>query len=277
MFIKSQQNGSNLTIKIIVPIYNAYDVFKSALSALLRHNFEDDVLLINDASTDLRINELLKEIPSNWTLVNNDINLGFVKTANIGLRNSTGHSILLNSDALVTDKWLDRFKEAINDVTNIGTATPWSNNAEICSLPNTLENNSLPRDINLLANQLESKHKPQYPNIPTAVGFCMLISAEAKSQIGYFDENTFGQGYGEENDYSLRVAAQGLNNVLVDNCYVAHIGNQSFKEKKLQPSPQTMQRLLSKHPSYDHLIQKYIKNDPLASLRESIIAKIDAF
>lgn len=252
-------------------------MFKSALSALLRHNFEDDVLLINDASTDLRINELLKEIPSNWTLVNNDINLGFVKTANIGLRNSTGHSILLNSDALVTDKWLDRFKEAINDVTNIGTATPWSNNAEICSLPNTLENNSLPRDINLLANQLESKHKPQYPNIPTAVGFCMLISAEAKSQIGYFDENTFGQGYGEENDYSLRVAAQGLNNVLVDNCYVAHIGNQSFKEKKLQPSPQTMQRLLSKHPSYDHLIQKYIKNDPLASLRESIIAKIDAF
>lgn len=266
-----------MNIQIIIPIYNAYDIFEKAFDALITHNENDNVLLIDDASTDIRIKNLVNKIPSNWSLIENFTNLGFVKTANIGLKNSNDHCILLNSDSLVTTDWLERFKETISRVPNLGTATPWSNNAEICSLPKTLQNNPLPTNINAVATDLNLKHNGTYPELPTAVGFCMLITDEAKSKVGYFDEGTFGQGYGEENDYSLRVQAKGLKNVLVDNCYIAHIGNQSFKEKDLKPDLNTMNRLLQKHPQYDQLIQKFIKNDPLAALRESIIAKIDAF
>ncbi|MCX7552647.1 glycosyltransferase [Marinicella sp. S1101] len=264
-------------MQIIVPIYNAYDVVKPALLALKKHNLNDDVLLINDASTDHRIKSLLNDMPSHWQVRHNQDNMGFVKTANIGLRNSSSHSILLNSDTLVTSAWLDRFKQATIICPDIGTATPWSNNAEICSLPETLKVNPVPDDIDDLATQLAQKHQPLYPELPTAVGFCMLISAAAKQQVGLFDESTFGWGYGEENDYSLRVSQAGLRNVLVDNCYVAHIGNQSFKEKDLRPNEETMQRLLKKHPDYLQLIQKFIEKDPLATTRKSIIAKIGAF
>ncbi len=266
-----------MNIQIVVPVYNAYPVFSDALSALKSHNLNDDVLFINDASTDQRISKLLGDVPECWRVIENHQNLGFVKTANIGLRNTTGHSILLNSDAVVTANWLARFEQAIEADSDIGTATPWSNNAEICSLPKTLQPNSLPNDINQLAHELFTRHQPCYPELPTAVGFCMLITARAKKQVGYFDEATFGIGYGEENDYSMRVRMQNLKNILVDNCYVVHVGNQSFQEVGLKPNEKTMLRLLKKHPAYMQLIQKFIEKDPLAALRASIIAKISAF
>ena len=260
-----------------MPIYNAFEVTEDAIQALLRHNHKDDVLLIDDASTDTKIQSLFNKLPNSWRVIQNKKNLGFVKTANIGLKQHFGPSILLNSDTLVTSNWLHRFEQVIGSIENLGTATPWSNNAEICSLPQTLTANPIPADLNQLASELEQYHLPVYPELPTAVGFCMLISGLAKQQVGYFDEATFGLGYGEENDYSLRVSSQGLRNVLVDNCYVAHVGNQSFKARALQPDQYTMDRLLGKHPDYLNLVQKFIENDPLAELRESIIAKITTF
>jgi len=263
-------------IQIVVPIFNAFEVTNRCLQSLIKHNLTDDVLLINDGSTDLRINELFKTIPGHWKVIQNQQNMGFVKTANIGLKQTTGASILLNSDTVVTTQWLECFKSAIKNIASLGTATPWSNNAEICSIPVTLRPNQLPHDIDVLASNLHN-HKPSYPELPTAVGFCMLVTEQAKQRVGYFDEQTFGMGYGEENDYSLRVSQQGLRNVLVDNCYVAHIGNQSFKEKSLKPNQDTMERLLKKHPGYLQLIQKFIEKDPLSELRESIIGKITDF
>lgn len=269
--------GVNLNIQIVMPIYNAFEATKNAIQALIEHNQHDDVLLINDASTDNKISSLMDDVPVNWHVIHNQTNLGFVKTANIGLKHSIGHSVLLNSDTLVSENWLDRFKQAISVVDDLGTATPWSNNAEICSLPKTLQSNPIPENINALANELNFKHQPSYPEIPTAVGFCMLITEQAKNTVGYFDEGTFGLGYGEENDYSMRIIEESLKNVLIDNCYVAHVGNQSFKERSLQPDQSTMDRLLAKHPSYLQLVQKFIEKDPLAQLRQSIIDKITAF
>ncbi|VAW39916.1 hypothetical protein MNBD_GAMMA01-1650 [hydrothermal vent metagenome] len=260
-----------------MPIYNAFEATQNAIQTLIQHNQYEDVLIINDASTDARIDKLFNKLPASWRVIHNEQNLGFVKTANIGLKQNSGHSILLNSDTLVTSNWLQRFVQVIQSIENLGTATPWSNNAEICSLPQTLMANPIPSDLNQLAAEIQHKHQPIYPELPTAVGFCMLISEQAKQLVGYFDESTFGLGYGEENDYSLRVSSLGLRNVLVDNCYVAHIGNQSFMERSLQPDQNTMDRLLAKHPQYLQLVQKFIENDPLAELRQSIIAKITAF
>ncbi len=265
-----------MSIQITVPIYNALEATSHCLQALRTHNANDQVVLINDASTDHRIDGLLTDLPGKWQVIQQTQNAGFVKTANRGLSMSEGHSILLNADAVVTHGWLDCFERVIKQVENLGTATPWSNNAEICSLPKNLTSNPIPNNPDTVAKAL-TQHQPEYPEIPTAVGFCMLITAEAKAQVGYFDEDTFGLGYGEENDYSLRVKQQGLRNVLVDDCYVVHWGNQSFGEKGLKPDEQTMSRLLGKHPDYLQTIQKFIEKDPLSQLRTTIIDKISTF
>jgi len=266
-----------LLIDIVVPIYNAYHALSNCLKSLQKHqSIANKIWLINDASTDGRIIGLINRyaLTNNWTVINHNQNLGFVKTANEGLKLSNNHTILLNSDTIVSEYWLIAFQQALNKNQNIGTLTTWSNNAEICSFPNFLKNNNPPEYVDVLSNLIFNHYCAKYPNIPTAVGFCMLISQQAKIQVGYFDENHFGHGYGEENDYSLRVEKEGLKNVLCDNAYVVHIGNESFNEFGLQPNEQTMQRLLQKHPNYINNIQNFIEKDTLAINRQEILSII---
>lgn len=265
-------------IDIVIPIYNAFDELKDCLKSV-ENNLEKyiRVILINDASTDERIDSYLKkkaEINA-WLYIKHEVNQGFVKTANEGLRLSGDHTILLNSDTIVTRNWLKAFERAIVSVGNLGTATPWSNNAEICSFPCFLKNQPVPQNLDEISETIFESHQPEYPEIPTAVGFCMLITSLAKEKVGYFDEEHFGLGYGEENDYSLRISKAGLLNVLCDNAYVAHIGNKSFSDLGLKPNESTMQRLLQKHPDFLLKIQRYIENDSLSGLREKLLQRIN--
>lgn len=267
-------------MQIVVPVYNAMAALKKCVESLQKHNSTDSVVFINDASTDAGIKPFLVslcESNHSWQYLENRQNSGFVKTANRGLQLTQGHTVLLNSDTQVSTGWLDGLKWAADHVENLGTATPWSNNAEICSFPVTLIDNPIPKALDQWAVELQQRHQATYPDLPTAVGFCMLITQRAKELVGLFDESRFGHGYGEENDYSLRVSAAELRNVLCDNVYVAHLGNQSFQEMDLNPNEETMARLLAKHPTYAKLVSDFIENDPLASLRDSIVAKIGPF
>lgn len=269
------ENGTPITV--VVPVYNAYQALLRCLAALEQHSQGASVLLINDASTDARIPVLLEKYATRnaWQLRHHRRNAGFVQTANEGMQFSQGHTILLNADAIVTPHWLDAFCQAVDSVPELATATPWSNNAEICSFPSFVRAAPVPACADELAHFLFHQHKPRHPEIPTGVGFCMLITAQAKQCIGALDTETFGHGYGEENDFCLRAEKAGLKNILVDNAYVAHIGNQSFADLGLKPDPESMRRLLGKHPHYAQMIQEYISNDPLASLRCEIIKGLE--
>ena len=262
-----------MLIDVVIPIYNAFDALLNCLDSLeANQKGINNVLLINDASSDSRISALINEyaLKNHWDVIESFVNQGFVKTANLGLNQSKHNTLLLNSDTVVTKHWIQAFKKALMSVENIGTITSWSNNAEICSFPNFLENNQIPKNCDLIAKTLYKRWQPQYPEIPTAVGFCMLITKLAKSKVGFFNETQFGHGYGEENDYSMRVSQAKLKNILCDNAYVVHKGNESFVDLGLKPNEETMDKLLKIHPGYLKLIQQYIARDPLRGLRLDI-------
>ncbi|MCF6318851.1 MAG: glycosyltransferase family 2 protein [Proteobacteria bacterium] len=266
-----------MKIDVVVPIYNAFEALQNCLNSLKNNQSNiNQIFLINDASTEGRIKSYVNNIAkdNDWNVTHQTKNQGFVKTANLGLKQSTEHTVLLNSDTIVTKHWIKAFIQAIKMNPTLGTATPWSNNAEICSFPQFLVNHKLPANIEELAKTIYENHQPQYPILPTAVGFCMLVSKKAKQQVGYFDEQHFGHGYGEENDYSLRISQAGLKNILCDNAYVAHVGNQSFSDLGIKPGEETMQRLLQKHPNYLTIIQEYIEQDPLSDIRLEILSKL---
>ena len=58
-----------------MPIYNAFNVTRNAIQSLIQHNHYDDVLLINDASTDARIVGLFHQLPTSWQVIHNEQNL----------------------------------------------------------------------------------------------------------------------------------------------------------------------------------------------------------
>lgn len=262
---------------VIVPVYNAIGPLGRCLESLSCNlPSYTEVLLINDASPDADIAPLLDKYAEqySWQVQTNSHNLGFVKTANIGLRQAASHAVLLNSDTQVTPGWLQGMTLAVEKHSDVATVTPWTNNGEIASLPKFCESSNIPADPDAVAAVIAATGPACYPELPTAVGFCMLISANAMQTIDYFDELTFGLGYGEENDYSRRAISAGMRNILCDDVYVCHQGNQSFGPRGLAPGDESMQRLLGRHPDYLEVIHNYIAADPLENRRTKLLTAI---
>ena len=261
---------------VIVPVFNAFDLLGACLDAIVRTVPPDTrVLVIDDASTDARVKPLLQS----WVdqakpyrrLILQVENRGFVATVNHGMRLAECDLVLLNSDTEVTTGWLHNLAECLASDDSIATATPWSNNGEIVSIPGFCQPNPVPENADTIAAGIKSCAHPVYPEMPTAVGFCMAISKRAIDRIGLFDEDAFGRGYGEENDFCQRAEQAGMRNVLCDDTYVVHHGNASFGPLGLKPDETSMQRLLAKHPDYLDKVMKFIEADPLALRRRQIL------
>jgi GT2 family glycosyltransferase len=190
------------------------------------------------------------------------------------MRRAAGDVVLLNSDTEVTTGWLQGLQRCLGSDSSIATATPWTNNGEIASLPRFCAANPPPRDREAVAACIGGAGRPTYPELPTAVGFCMAIARRAIERIGLFDETRFGRGYGEENDFSMRARQAGMRNVLCDDVYVVHLGGRSFGPLGLKPDAGSMQRLLAVHPDYLTRVQAFIEADPLAERRREIVGAL---
>jgi GT2 family glycosyltransferase/glycosyltransferase involved in cell wall biosynthesis len=268
------------TVDIVVPVYGAPDDVRRCVDSVLRHTSGAFTLvLIDDASPDSSIATLFAEIEQRGDrrieLLRNATNLGFTETANRGMSRSRNDVVLLNSDTVVTRGWLDALLRCAASDPRIATVTPFSNNAEICSFPRFCENNVCESDSDAerIRDALADAAVPTYPDLPTGVGFCMLIRRAAIDELGAFDL-AFGAGYGEENDFCLRAANAGWRNVLADDAFVVHTGERSFAGRKRDLAERNMDVLLQRHPHYAEMVRDYVAADPLRALREVALSRL---
>ena len=266
---------------VVVPVYNALDDLDACLASLERSlPGGSPVLLADDASTDPRIGPMARGWCERSRLdahyVRREHNLGFPANCNAAFA-ETGDAdlVLLNSDTVTTAGWLERIARCAASDPRIATITPWSNNAEICSFPRFCEDNPVPEQPESLA-EAAAGLEPHYPELPTAVGFCMYLRRDALVRLGGFDAATFGRGYGEENDFCLRAAAMGWRNVLCDTAYVVHRGGASFGPVGLAPNGDNLARLLARWPDYNERIARFIMADPLRPHRLRLQERIEA-
>lgn len=228
----------NISVDIIIPVYNAYDDLKICLESLYKYtNLQKHrLVIVNDNSSDPRIAPYLDEQKKeNIIVIHNEKNEGFSHNINLGMKCSEEHDvILLNSDTVLTKNWVEKMLRCAYSHPSIGTVTPLSNNATLCSVPNFCEENQLPSNISVdkAAEIVESCSLQKYPRITVAHGFCMLVKREVINQVGYFDEATFGRGYGEENDFCNRAEQMGYIHVMCDDTYILHTGTKSFMSKE---------------------------------------------
>jgi GT2 family glycosyltransferase len=257
-------------------VHNAPDELDGCLASLTATIPSDtEVIVIDDASQDVDVTTVFRhwqqQTGSRWQFIFQPQNLGFVSTVNRGMEMARGDVVLLNSDTEVTTGWLEGLQRCLASDSAIATATPWTNNGEIASLPKFCQANPSPADREAVAAVIANTGCACYPDIPTAVGFCMAISRQALDRLGQFDAETFGMGYGEENDFSMRAQTASMRNVLCDDVYVVHLGGRSFGPLGLRPDETSMQKLLALHPSYLELVQEFIAADPLAQRRQELL------
>ena len=267
-------NQSMASIDVVIPVYKGYvETLRCIYSVLAsKDNTAYQLIVINDASPDVAlVNEL--EILANrglFTLLTNDSNLGFVHTVNRGMRlHSERDILLLNADTIVHDGWLERIAAAAIRNPRTGTVTPLSNSATICSYPHFLHDNPAPLELSYgeldrLTAELNAGSEVE---APTGIGFCMYIKRVCLDEVGLFDEQAFGKGYGEENDFCQRAIIKGWRNIIAADTFVYHWGSTSFKGEKAKRVEAALKVVNKRYPGYQRDVADFIKRDPLKLMR----------
>lgn len=264
-------------LDVIVPVFRGYSQTRRCLESVLGcpQTLDHNVVVIDDATPEPGLAGFLDDLArsSGVTLVRNDRNLGFVASANRGMRLHPDRDVvLLNSDTEVANDWLDRLHRCAYSQPDIGTVTPFSNNATICSYPFDGWQGGMPGTLGLAAldRLVASCNAGRWIELPTAVGFCMFVRRACIDDVGLFDEQRFGRGYGEENDFSRRAARSGWRNVLAADVLVFHAGSVSFGDERNSRQRAAMKALLAVHPDYLGRLGEFSARDPVRPLRESI-------
>ena len=169
--------------------------------------------------------------------------------------------VLLNADTAVPPGWLDRLRQAAYSNEWIGTVTPFSNNATLCSYPLPQLANGLPQghDVASLDAAFQAANPGLRLDLPTAVGFCMYIRRDCLEMVGSFDERHFGRGYGEETDFCMRAAKRGWRNVVAADVFVYHEGGGSFGTAAADLRTRAAARMRELHPEYGPTVERFLE------------------
>jgi len=280
-FDKDIYTMNTTPIDIIIPVYNGYEFLEPLFDSIEEHTTSPyRLIVINDCSPDEKVKPyLLKRLKNHPTalFIDNTENQGFLKSVNEAYTHTQNHFVLLNTDTEVPSFWLERLMYPILHMDSIASTTPFTNSGEIASFPNFVADNDIFDSMSV--EELDSSFKTVNPDkfyaeVPTGVGFCMGVNADLAKKIGMFVEDTFGKGYGEENDWCQRAIKEGYKNLIVPNLFVYHKHGGSFtaaeKQKLLQKNAAI---LLERHPNYSKDVNKYLESNPHETLRHLLVLK----
>lgn len=254
-----ENDERNESIDIIVCVHNALEDVRRCLTSIEETASQPcKLILVNDGSnaeTSQHLDDYTKAHPGTILIVNTEAR-GYTRAANQGLKQSNApFMLLLNSDTIVTPGWLDKLYAAMQSNPKNGVVGPLSNTASWQSIPRVMENddwstNPLPAgvSINEMAAWIEQSSARAYPEMPLLNGFCMMIRRKLIDAIGYLDEETFAQGYGEEDDFNLRARKAGWRLALADDVFIYHAQSRSFtNERRKLLSQESGKKLAAKH------------------------------
>jgi len=256
--VNPKPQSHKASVDIVICVHNALADIQRCLASVLKYTSLPFTLTLVDDGSDDDTRRYLVDFAKEHqcALLRNDQALGYTLAANQGLRQSSAEFvILLNSDTIVTPNWVDCMIACAQSDSKIGLVGPLSNAATYQSIPEIIVNgdwavNPLPPNIPVaqMGEWVSNKSWRLYPEMKFLNGFCLMIRHQVIDQIGIFDEENFGVGYGEENDYCLRARQAGWKLALADDTYVFHAQSRSYNQGR---------RLILSERANTTLAQKY--------------------
>ncbi len=251
-------------LTVIIPVYNAVEAVQRCFEAFRRFTPDTvQLVVIDDASPDPRIARVIDQIAdrSNTTVLRNGTNQGFTTTVNRGLaqhRDSGGGDVIvLNSDTIVTPRWTQRLRAVAHENPMYATVTPLSNAAGVFSFESNLP--SGPEEAAHTAAQVSRGAQYLRPTGPTGNGFCLFIKAEALDVVDRLDDEAFPRGYGEENDFCMKLGAAGFTHVVADEVAIFHEESASFGDSaRAELIEDGLKVLDERYPEYRSLAETFV-------------------
>jgi GT2 family glycosyltransferase len=163
------------------------------------------------------INSIIKhtKIAHNLTIYNNyphNHNIGSLWNELIN-RSDAKYICLLNSDTIVTERWLERMLLAFELIDDVGVVGPSTDNAR--------------NQQNTKVEETFIDFGETYPEWMLG-GFCLVFPKEVFKKVGGFSAK-FGF-YGQEVEFIKRIEDAGLKQIWRTDSFVHHVGSASAKK-----------------------------------------------
>lgn len=276
-------------IAVILLSYNSLEeTTKPCLESIytVRNNAVFEVVFVDNFSTD-GTRPYLSGVESKYPrlkVILNDRNYGYAAGNNIGIKAlDTDYYILLNNDTVVTDFWLDKLVEFMEQHPDVGMAGPVSNavgNEQVIHLEADNE-----KDIIRAGEAWAERCVGDYFYTSMLGFFCVAVRKKVFDTVGMLDEN-FGIGMFEDDDFCLRVIQKGFKLACVEDVFIYHKGNVSFKNSGISYNDifyRNLKKFEAKHgvkwrtgcsaPPFLNLLDQYIAGTTPASL-DKVLFKI---
>ncbi|MCP4903174.1 MAG: glycosyltransferase, partial [bacterium] len=281
----------SLSMDIVICVHNSLDDVRRCLNSVIPTMLPHHKLIIVDDGSEKETAQYLFDLynaDSRIRLIRCEKAGGYTKAANIGLRSSEAEfTILLNSDTIVPARWWRKLATVAYSSPSTGIVGPLSNAASWQSVPKILDAdgslavNPRPEDLSVDAmdDLVETSSINVFPVVDLLNGFCLGIKRAVVNEIGYFDEEAFPKGYGEENDYCFRAFEAGFRLVVATGCYVFHAKSRSYTpERRDSLATESGKAFRRKYPAprIGNAIESTKKNPFLVRMRKRFESNQDA-
>ena len=248
---------------IIILSYNTRECTRLCIESIRAYTKKNsyEIIVVDNASTDGSLEYLQQQ--KDVRLIKNAVNVGFPAGCNQGMQaaKSGNDLLLLNSDTIVTPRWLDNLQKSLYSESKVGAVSCvtscCSNQQAITVSYQTVE------EMMAFAESYNRSDKVKWYTWPTLVGFCFLVKREVYEKIGGFDER-FSPGNYEDDDYSFAIRQAGYRLLLCADTFIHHFGSASFKHEedpeKAKAKQERFARILAENKA--KFLQKWqVKDD----------------
>lgn len=265
-------------VDVLIPVYDGYEETLECLNSAIRsrrlNRTAHRLVVLDDATPNAPLREALLAMAAAGDIehVINPVNLGFIRNVNRGMAYSPERDVVwLNADTRVHGDWLDRLRAVAYSDKSIASVTPFTNNGELMSFPESRICHSMPTaqeqaHLDELARQTDSPPM----EIETGCGFCLYIKRRAIVEVGYLDEVHLMRGYGEETDWCLRARSHGWRHMGAPNVFVAHQGGASFGDEKVIRVAYNNAILKVRYPDASARYSAFCSSDPIKPARQAL-------
>ena len=199
-----------MSVSVVIPVYNAFEFVRGCIESIFaaRTAIPFEVIVVDNGSA-AEVGVWLQEAARRWPglrILHFDDPLGFARAVNEGMREARGeHLVILNSDTVVTDGWLDVLHQALAANPTLGIVSP----------------------VAARSSRTGLRREPQ-----RLVFFCVMIVRSLWERAGGLDE-IYRQGNFEDDDFCARARLLGYELAVVNDVLVTHHERKSFDDNHL--------------------------------------------
>jgi GT2 family glycosyltransferase/glycosyltransferase involved in cell wall biosynthesis len=244
-------------VDIVIAVHDAPEAARRCLASVFaakpQRAFE--VVVVDDASGDAELLRHLRELARDEriTLVESLERQGFAAAINRGVAvHPKRDVVILHSDAVVANDWLDRLCWHAQREPGVGAVAPFCTRGGVAGYPHLETANPLPdaAGIASLDRAFARANPRQSVAMPFLRGPCLYVRRECLAITGTFDASTLGSDHGTDVDFCLRAASVGFHHFLAGDVYVGHAGEASFGADGQADRDRSDEALSKLYPDY---------------------------